>query len=361
MRELLPETLFPLAEKLKAPLYVVGGFVRGLSRGPFPRKARFRHLFPRLRRQFFSPPRKAADFIPAAVYRHTGTVKLKDGQGHDFEYTCFRSDKYVRGTHVPVETFFTDDIRLDARRRDFTVNAVYYDVRAGGFADPWGYGGHRSQKAENGGQSEKGVRRGRAAADAAVPLCGGSSALSPTKSAWRVQRRTPRSSRTSPPSASSPNLPAILHADGQYGVPYGHYAGLKLLEETGVLAQILPELALGKDMGQRKDFHKYDVLEHSLRAAKNTPTKRSASPPCCTTSASPSACCGTATPMPTPKRAGGSRGKSRPLSRPPSARRSVVWPNSSGCTCTTSTAGQSRENCGGFSCGTHPCSTTCSS
>ena len=36
MRELLPESLFPLAEKLKAPLYVVGGFVRdflaGLSR-----------------------------------------------------------------------------------------------------------------------------------------------------------------------------------------------------------------------------------------------------------------------------------------------------------------------------------------
>ena len=154
-------------------------------------------------------------------------------------------------------------------------------------------------------------------------------------------------------------LAAILHADGQYGVPYGHYAGLKLLEETGVLAQILPELALGKDMGQRKDFHKYDVLEHSLRAAKYADQKvrlsallHDVGKPFCMLR--------TATPMPTPKRAGGSRGKFSPAFAPPSARRSVCA-NSSGCTCTTSTAGQSRENCGGFSCGTHPCSTTCSS
>jgi tRNA nucleotidyltransferase (CCA-adding enzyme) len=35
----------------------------------------------------------------------------------------------------------------------------------------------------------------------------------------------------------------------------------------GVLARIMPELTLGKGMTQRADFHKYDVLEHSLRAA----------------------------------------------------------------------------------------------
>ena len=62
-------------------------------------------------------------------------------------------------------------------------------------------------------------------------------------------------------------LQAILHADEKYGVKNGHYQGLLLLEQTGVLKEILPELALGKGMSQRADFHKYDVLNHSLRAA----------------------------------------------------------------------------------------------
>ena len=60
---------------------------------------------------------------------------------------------------------------------------------------------------------------------------------------------------------------SILTADKKYGVKDGPYHGLKLLEQTGVLARILPELTLGKGMSQRPDFHKYDMLEHSLRAA----------------------------------------------------------------------------------------------
>ena len=58
----------------------------------------------------------------------------------------------------------------------------------------------------------------------------------------------------------------ILSADEKYGQADGVYRGLKLLDDTGVLARIIPELTLGKGMEQRADFHKYDVLEHSLRA-----------------------------------------------------------------------------------------------
>ena len=63
-------------------------------------------------------------------------------------------------------------------------------------------------------------------------------------------------------------LNAILLAERKYGVKDASYRGLRLLEEIGVLARILPELTLGKNMAQRPDFHKYDVLEHSLRAVK---------------------------------------------------------------------------------------------
>jgi tRNA nucleotidyltransferase (CCA-adding enzyme) len=44
-----------------------------------------------------------------------------------------------------------------------------------------------------------------------------------------------------------------------------------VLNESRVLDYILPELTLGRDMVQRPDFHKYDVLEHSLRAALYAP------------------------------------------------------------------------------------------
>ena len=41
-----------------------------------------------------------------------------------------------------------------------------------------------------------------------------------------------------------------------------------MLERTDVLRYILPELAAGKGMLQRSDFHDHDVLEHSLRACR---------------------------------------------------------------------------------------------
>jgi tRNA nucleotidyltransferase/poly(A) polymerase len=41
---------------------------------------------------------------------------------------------------------------------------------------------------------------------------------------------------------------------------------MQILEKTGVLNYILPELAKGKGLAQRADFHKYDVLEHSFKA-----------------------------------------------------------------------------------------------
>ena len=66
-------------------------------------------------------------------------------------------------------------------------------------------------------------------------------------------------------------LNCILGADGKYGVEGGQYKGLKLLDEIGVLDIILPELALGRGMEQRADFHAYDVLEHSLRCVLYAP------------------------------------------------------------------------------------------
>ncbi len=63
--------------------------------------------------------------VPRAA--HFGTVELHvhDEQGrHMAEYTTFREDSYRTG-HQPVDVRFTEDMAVDALRRDFSVNAMY--------------------------------------------------------------------------------------------------------------------------------------------------------------------------------------------------------------------------------------------
>ena len=55
-----------------------------------------------------------------------GTIKLIIDDKLDVEYTCFRKESYRgNGYHTPDKVVFTDDIFMDALRRDFTVNSLY--------------------------------------------------------------------------------------------------------------------------------------------------------------------------------------------------------------------------------------------
>ena len=123
MNTILSKNLIRLAEISPQPLYVVGGSVRDFLAGFQPKNSDFDICSPMLPDEFLSVATQCG-FIAQSIYRHTGTVKLQDELGQDYEYTSFRSDKYVRGEHTPKEIFFTNDITLDAKRRDFTVNAI---------------------------------------------------------------------------------------------------------------------------------------------------------------------------------------------------------------------------------------------
>lgn len=80
---------------------------------------------------------KNTSFTIAAEYPRTGTLVIL-GQGFKAEYTTFREDSYPAGSgvHAPERVVFTRDIVKDAKRRDFTVNAVYYDLARGKTVDP---------------------------------------------------------------------------------------------------------------------------------------------------------------------------------------------------------------------------------
>ena len=69
---------------------------------------------------------------------HFGTVELhitdETGARHMAEYTTWREDSYRCG-HKPDSVKFTNDIAVDALRRDFSVNALYRRVHPGHLED----------------------------------------------------------------------------------------------------------------------------------------------------------------------------------------------------------------------------------
>lgn len=267
MLQILPKNLINLANACPKPLYLVGGSVRDYLSGYPLNKPDWDICSPMGADEFVSIA-KAQGFNVQAVYQNTGTVKLSDTQNNDYEFSCFRSDKYVRGVHTPIEIFFTDDIEKDARRRDFTANAVYFDIDANRIVDPLdGVTAIKEKRLSTVASakkvfSEDGLRLLRLARQAAQL------GFTPDEACLQGAKENASLIDDISPERIYTELCLLLSADEKYGVAYGPYHGLKILEQTGVLARIFPELALGKNMQQRPDFHNHDILEHSLRAVK---------------------------------------------------------------------------------------------
>lgn len=263
------ENLKQLAQACNFPLYIVGGYVRDFLAELDCGKKDIDICAPADTDAFIICAQSCGAQV-TAVYRNTGTVKLTLN-GEEYEFTCFRSDEYVRGEHRPVKTFFTDDITLDAKRRDFKCNAVYYDISKECIADPLGGVDDISNKRlttvapADKVFGEDGLRLMRLARQSAQ------TGFTPTKECLLGATNNARLISDVSSERIYAELTAILHADERYGNIYGQYEGLKILDKTRVLDYILPELTAGRGMEQPASFHAHDVLEHSLRAVKYAP------------------------------------------------------------------------------------------
>ncbi len=273
MRGILPENLIALANACEKPLYLVGGSVRDFLCGFPPKSAPDWDICSSETEDGLIAAAQKAGFTARAVYRNTGTVKLTDGAGTDCEFTRFRTDRYVRGFHAPAEIFFTDDIGQDARRRDFTCNAVYYDIASGAFCDPLGGIKNIQTKTMRTVSfakkvfGEDGLRLLRLCRQAAQI------GFSPDDECLAGARENADLICDIAPERIFSELQLLLHADEAHGVKDGVLRGLRLLDVTGVLDRILPELAQGRGMAQRSDFHDHTVLEHSFRCAAYAPPR----------------------------------------------------------------------------------------
>ena len=82
---------------------------------------------------------EGSGFKVVGIIENTGTAIIKYLE-HKYEYTRFRKDLYKQesGEHKPEKVVFVDNIKIDAERRDFKVNAIYRDVVSGEIVDPLG-------------------------------------------------------------------------------------------------------------------------------------------------------------------------------------------------------------------------------
>lgn len=265
----VPEKLYKLAQNLPKPLYVVGGACRDALAGLNSPDRDWDICAPICADEVVSAAPKAGLEV-LATYKNTGTVRMS-ADGESAEFTCFRTDRYVRGVHSPAEVTFTEDMASDARRRDFKCNAVYYDILADSFCDPLdGIDDIENKRLTTVAPpvkvfGEDGLRLMRLARIAAQ------TGFEPTPECVEGARANAGLIKDIAPERIWTELDLILHADLKYGISGGQYAGLTLLKRTGVLKNILPELAVGEGMLQRKDFHDHDVLEHSFRAVLYAP------------------------------------------------------------------------------------------
>lgn len=254
---------------LPTPIYVVGGAVRDALFG-------YRRYDVDLAGEL--TPKELMDLLRGTVYEvvptsmKLGTVKIiLPGEDSDYEYTTFRVDSYRGGEHRPREVKFSHDLNEDALRRDFTVNAIYWNVRDVKIEDP--LNGRedlrrktlRATRDPNLVLAEDGLRILRLARFAAE------NGFHAEENTYRAAKENVSLLKDVSPERLRDEFMKILFADKRHGIEKAHRRGLDMLLNLGAMEYLIPELLEGKGVEQRKDFHSYTVLEHILKTVEYAP------------------------------------------------------------------------------------------
>ena len=115
--------------------YIVGGYVRDYCLGRVSDDIDICGTMPYDKMQELC---KCLKFRVDIVNKRLGTLLISPEEGVHFEYTPFRVENYVNGNHSPESVEFVNDIAIDARRRDFTINCIYVNVLTKEVFDPYG-------------------------------------------------------------------------------------------------------------------------------------------------------------------------------------------------------------------------------
>ncbi len=214
---------------------------------------------------------KGSEFKVTPHSLKLGTLGIKVGNT-TMEYTAFRKDSYKKtGEHSPTDVQFKVDIYEDAKRRDFTINALYYDILEEKIVDPLGgledlkKGVIRTTRAPYEVFQEDALRILRMVRFS-VSLgfeIEESTFLEAQNKAHTISELAPERVRE--------EFDKILVADTLHGIKDAHIKGIVMLVKCGAMKEIIPELLEGIGVAQPKKYHAYDVFNHMLNTVKVAP------------------------------------------------------------------------------------------
>ncbi len=230
--------------------YLVGGCVRDLLLGRTPkdfdvatsaRPNELLRLFPR------------ADRVGA----HFGVVLVHDDGAH-VEVATFRSDlEYLDGRHPEAVRFETDP-REDALRRDFTINALLFDPVTGEVLDFTNGRADLDAKLVRAiGDPETRFREDHLRLMRAVRFA--------ARLGFEIEPRTFAAMRRLAPLIQTVSAERVRDELARILTEGGVRRGLELMDATGLLHEVLPEIEAMKGVEQPPEFHpEGDVWTHTL-------------------------------------------------------------------------------------------------
>jgi len=179
------------------------------------------------------------------------------------EITTYRTEGPYRDHRHPDSVVFTDDVTKDLARRDFTMNAIYYDEERG-YIDPFG----GMDDIKNGLIRGVGIPRERFREDALRIL---RAVRFSAVLGFHLEKQTKEDAfLTKPflkcisPERVSGELIKLLT---------GRNAGAVIEEYIDILDEIIPMAAAMKGFDQRSRYHCYDVLTHTARTVDHVPAQ----------------------------------------------------------------------------------------
>jgi putative nucleotidyltransferase with HDIG domain len=242
-----------IVERLRASghtAWLVGGCVRDLLLGRTPKDFDVATS---------APPAELLKVFPGAgqVGAHFGVVLVRE-DGAQVEVATFRSDlAYVDGRR-PEGVHFETDPRQDALRRDFTINALFLDPATGEVYD------------FSGGRDDLNAKLIRAIGDPERRF--GEDHLRLLRAVrfaarlnFEIEPVTLRAMQRLAPLIHSVSAERVRDEIGRILTEGGARRGFELLDASGLLQEILPEIAAMKGVEQPPEFHpEGDVWIHTL-------------------------------------------------------------------------------------------------
>jgi len=206
-----------------------------------------------------APPDKLMNLFPGSgeVGAHFGVVLVRQGD-LQVEVATFRSDLTYRDGRHPEGVRFESDPKQDALRRDFTINALMLDPVTNEIHDFTGGRADLAAKMIRAiGDPERRFREDHLRLLRAVRFA--------ARLGFEIEPVTFAAIREFAPLIHSVSAERVRDEIARILTEGGARRGFELLDATGLLTEVLPEVAALKGVAQPPEFHpEGDVWTHTL-------------------------------------------------------------------------------------------------